>query len=181
MTSPAAVLIVKLLQDALDTQPTIISQPNEDDLLALNEKFLDVLQTISCDRVGGFHHVVRFIQSETANMSDHGGIPHFPSQRGISVGVHPPYVHPQHLKVLKHFAYICHGWGMQFLGVWGLNYDHTISFGLGHAPIFQKSTASQGAKALCISNMDVGCSQWGFTASNIILQHHTGSAIPHFS
>ena len=81
MTSPADVLIVKLLQDALDTQPTIIGQPNDDDLLTLKEeKLLDVLQTISYDRVGSFHHVVRYIQSETANMSDHGGIPHFPSQ-----------------------------------------------------------------------------------------------------
>jgi len=46
---------------------------------------------------------------------------------------------------------------------------------------FQKSTASQGAKTLCISNMDVGCSQWGFAASTMTPQHHTGSAIPHFS
>jgi hypothetical protein len=31
--------------------------------------------------------------------------------------------------------------------------------------------------------MDVGCSQWGFSASTMTptLQHHTGSAIPHFS
>jgi zinc transporter ZupT len=31
------------------------------------------------------------------------------------------------------------------------------------------------------SNMDVGCSQWGFSASTMTPQHHTGSAIiPHF-
>ena len=79
--SPADVLIVKLLQDALNTQqPTIIGQPNDDDILALKEKLLDVLQTISYDRVGSFHHVVRYIQSQTANMSDHDGIPPFPSQ-----------------------------------------------------------------------------------------------------
>jgi len=28
--------------------------------------------------------------------------------------------------------------------------------------------------------MDVGCSQWGFAVSTMILQHHSGSAIPHF-
>ena len=28
--------------------------------------------------------------------------------------------------------------------------------------------------------MDVGCSQWGFVASTMTPQHHTGSAIPHF-
>ena len=30
------------------------------------------------------------------------------------------------------------------------------------------------------SNMDVGCSQWGFEASTMTPKHHTGSAIPHF-
>jgi hypothetical protein len=35
MTPPAEV--AKLLQDALDTQPTIISQPNYENLLALKE------------------------------------------------------------------------------------------------------------------------------------------------
>jgi hypothetical protein len=29
------------------------------------------------------------------------------------------------------------------------------------------------------TNMDAGRSQWGFAASTMILQHHTGSAIPH--
>ena len=29
--------------------------------------------------------------------------------------------------------------------------------------------------------MDVVCSQWGFAASTMTPQHHTGSAIPHFS
>jgi len=84
--------------------------------------------------------------------------------RGISIRVHPPYAHLQHLKVLKHVAYICHGWGMQSLGVWvwSLIHDLTTTLRLSHAPIFQKSTASKGAKTLCISNMDVGCSQWGF-------------------
>jgi zinc transporter ZupT len=33
---------------------------------------------------------------------------------------------------------------------------------------------------LYTSNMDVGCSQWGFAASTMTPQHHTGSAIPHF-
>jgi hypothetical protein len=41
MTSPADV--AKLLQDALDTQPIIIGQPNDEDLLALKEKLIDIL------------------------------------------------------------------------------------------------------------------------------------------
>jgi hypothetical protein len=49
-----------------------------------------------------------------------------------------PYAHPQLLKVLKHYAYICHGWRMQSLGVWSLNRDLTTSLGLSHAPIFRK-------------------------------------------
>ena len=55
----------------------------------------------------------------------------------------------------------------------------------GYYPMYRvckacPSTASQGDQTLCISNMDVGCSQWGFTASTMTPQHHTGSAIPHF-
>jgi hypothetical protein len=71
MMSPADV--VKLLQDALDTQPTIIGQPNDDNLLALKEKLLDILQTISYDRADGFHHVVGVIQTELAYMANHNG------------------------------------------------------------------------------------------------------------
>jgi hypothetical protein len=71
MMSPADV--AKLLQDALDTQPTIIIQPNDDDLIALKEKLLDVLQTISYDRADGFHHVVGVIQTELAYMANHTG------------------------------------------------------------------------------------------------------------
>jgi hypothetical protein len=48
VVSPADV--AKLLQDTLDTQPTIIGQPNDNDLLALKEKLLDILQTICYDR-----------------------------------------------------------------------------------------------------------------------------------
>jgi hypothetical protein len=47
MSSPSDV--VKLLQDALDTQSTIVSQPNDNNLLALKEKLLDILQTITYD------------------------------------------------------------------------------------------------------------------------------------
>jgi hypothetical protein len=39
--------VTKLLQDALDTQPSIVGQPNDDDLLSLKEKLLDVHQTIT--------------------------------------------------------------------------------------------------------------------------------------
>jgi hypothetical protein len=72
MESP--VDVTKLLQDALDTQPFIIGQPNDDDLLALKEKLLEVLQTILYDRADGCHHVVGVMQMESAYMSDHTGI-----------------------------------------------------------------------------------------------------------
>ena len=71
MSSPSDV--VKLLQDALDTQPTIVGQPNDEDLLALKEKLLDVLQTITYDRADGIHHVVGIIQADTAYKADHNG------------------------------------------------------------------------------------------------------------
>jgi hypothetical protein len=64
MSSPSD--IVKLLQDTLDTQPTIVGQPNNDNLLALKEKLLNILQTIFYDRADGVHHVVGVIQSDTA-------------------------------------------------------------------------------------------------------------------
>jgi hypothetical protein len=69
MASPAEV--AKLLQDVLDTQPTIIGQPNDDNLVALKEKLLDVLQTNSYDRANGFHHVVGSMQTESAYMAYH--------------------------------------------------------------------------------------------------------------
>jgi hypothetical protein len=72
MSSPSDV--VKLLQDTLDTQPTIVGQPNNNDLLALKEKLLDILQTISYDRADGVHHVVGIIQSDTAYKADHNGV-----------------------------------------------------------------------------------------------------------
>jgi hypothetical protein len=72
MTSPADV--AKLLQDALDTQPTIISQSSDDNLLALKEKLLDILQTISYDRADGFHHVIGVMQMESAYIANHTGI-----------------------------------------------------------------------------------------------------------
>jgi hypothetical protein len=71
MSSPSDV--TKLLQDALDTQPTIVGQPNDDDLLSLKEKLLDVLQTITYNRADGIHHVVGVIQSNTAHKADHSG------------------------------------------------------------------------------------------------------------
>ena len=65
--------IIKLLQYALDTQLTIVGQSNDDDLLAVKEKLLDVLHTITCDRVDGVHHVGSVIQSETACKANHKG------------------------------------------------------------------------------------------------------------
>jgi len=72
MSSPSDV--TKLLQDALDTQPTIVGQPNDDDLLSLKVKLLDVLQTITYDRADGIHHVIGVIQSDTAYNADHNGV-----------------------------------------------------------------------------------------------------------
>jgi len=72
MSSPLD--IVKLLQDAVDTQPTIVSQPNDDNLLALKQKLLKVLHTITYDRADGVHHVVGIIQSDTANKANHNGV-----------------------------------------------------------------------------------------------------------
>ena len=60
-------------------------------------------------------------------------------QRHISVRAHP-HVHPQHIKVLKHFAYISYWCGMQSTGLWSLNHDFATSLGLSHTPISQKST-----------------------------------------
>jgi hypothetical protein len=71
MTSPADV--TKLLQDALDTQPTIIDKPNDDNLLSLKEKLLDILHTISYDRADRFHHSAWFMQTESAYMANHNG------------------------------------------------------------------------------------------------------------
>ena len=72
MMSP--VDVAKLLQDALDTQPTIIGQPNDDNHLAMKEKLLlDVLQTIFYDRADGFHHVIGVMQMESAYMVNHNG------------------------------------------------------------------------------------------------------------
>jgi hypothetical protein len=71
MSSPSDV--TKLLQDALDTQPTIVGQPNNDDLLSLKEKLLDVLQTITYVRADGNHHVVGVIQAEAVYKANHNG------------------------------------------------------------------------------------------------------------
>ena len=82
MSSPSDV--TKLLQDALDTQPTIVGQPNDDDLLSLKEKLLDVLQTVTYDRADGIHHVVGVLQAEAAYKADHNGdaFP-IPQRRGL--------------------------------------------------------------------------------------------------
>ena len=66
--------VLKLLQDALDTQLTIVGQPNNNGLLALKEKLLDVLQSVTYDRAAGVHHVVGVIQAETAYKADHNGV-----------------------------------------------------------------------------------------------------------
>ncbi len=71
MSSPSDV--VRLLQDGLDTQPMIVGQPNNNNLLALKEKLLNVLQTITYDRADGVYHVIGVIQSDTAYKANHKG------------------------------------------------------------------------------------------------------------
>ncbi len=56
-----------------------------------------------------------------------------------SVRVHP-YVHPQHIKVLKHFLYIWYGCRLPSETVCYLNHDTTTTFTLTHTPIFHKFT-----------------------------------------
>ena len=68
----------------MDTQPTIIGQPNDDNLLALKEKLLGVLQIISYDKADEFHYVVGVMQTESAYMANHAGIPFFiPKRLGL--------------------------------------------------------------------------------------------------
>ena len=53
-----------------------------------------------------------------------------------NVRVHS-YAHPKHMMVLKHFAYIQYGDGMQSAGIHSLNNDTTTSHaGLSHFPNF---------------------------------------------
>jgi hypothetical protein len=76
--------VAKLLRDALETQPTIIGQPNDDNHLALKEKLLEVLQTISYERADGFHHVVGVMQTEPPYRANHTGIT-FPIPKCLSL------------------------------------------------------------------------------------------------
>ena len=66
--------VAKLLQDALDTQPTIVGQPNNNNLLAMKEKLLNVIQTVTYDRADGIHHVMGVIQAETAYKANRNGV-----------------------------------------------------------------------------------------------------------
>jgi hypothetical protein len=88
-------------------------------------------------------------------------------KRYINVRVHP-YAHPQHFKVLNHFVYMTWIGDAVSRGLEPLNHDLTTSLRLSHSPNFPKihpsppdvyqhkgapicpSTASQGAKTLCI-------------------------------
>jgi hypothetical protein len=83
MSSPSDV--TKLLQDALDTQPTIVGQPNDDDLLSLKEKLLDILQTVTYDRADGIHHVVGVLQAEAAYKAEDHNRDAFPIPQRLSL------------------------------------------------------------------------------------------------
>ena len=47
-----------------------------------------------------------------------------------------PYAHPQHIKVLKHFAYKWCGFGIQSMGVGSLSHDTLTSYRLILTPFF---------------------------------------------
>jgi hypothetical protein len=59
----------------------IVGQPNDNNLLALKEELLDVLQTITYDRADGVHHVIDIIQSNVAYKADHNGVSFLIPQR----------------------------------------------------------------------------------------------------
>jgi hypothetical protein len=83
-TSSPSSDVLKLLQDALRTQPTIIGQPNNDNLIALKEKLLNVLQTITYERADGIQNVVGVIPSDTAYKANRNGYS-FPIQQHIGL------------------------------------------------------------------------------------------------
>ena len=84
------------------------------------------------------------------------------------------------------------------MGVCSLNHDTTTSYSLGHTrfpeihphlhmyygirvyPYAHPQHLKVLKHFVYIHNMDVGYIQWGFAASTMTPQHHTGSAIPHF-
>ena len=51
-----------------------------------------------------------------------------------------PNVHPQHIKVLNHFVYICYGCGMPSEAVCSLNHETTTTFCLTQTPAFRNFT-----------------------------------------
>ncbi len=101
--------------------------------------------------------------------------------------------HPQeHVNVLKHFIYIKHGYEMQSVGVYSLIHDNTMLFSkFWHPPAqvynrvrvhpYDHPQHMKSLEPLYTFNMDMGCSQWGCTASNMSPQCHLGSALPQFS
>ncbi len=69
--------------------------------------------------------------------------PHTP-HRNYSVRVNP-YVHSQHIKVLKQKTHCIHPiwmWDAVCVTVFSLNHDNPTSFGFTHTPIFQKMAPS---------------------------------------
>ncbi len=50
------------------------------------------------------------------------------------IRVHPNFVHPPHIKVLKHFVYIQYGCGIKSKARCSLNNDSTTSFRLRFTP-----------------------------------------------
>jgi hypothetical protein len=112
-----------------------------------------------------------------------------------------PYAHPQNIKVLTLFLYICDRCEIHSTGVWSLNHCVTTSLRLGPTPISQKQKSTPDLyrqhsvtvhpypfahpkhnikvlKHLYKYGMDVGCPPHGFGASTIILQHHSCLVLP---
>jgi len=103
-----------------------------------------------------------------------------------------PYAHPQHLKVLKHFAYIHYGCGMQSMGVCSLIHDTTIQaqpypsfpkihphlhmyYGIRVYP-YAHPQHLKVLKHFVYIQYGCGMQSKGVCGLNLTPQHHTGSA-----
>ncbi len=90
-----------------------------------------------------------------------------------------PYTYQQQMMVLKHFSYIKHGGGEQSVVVYSLNNVIMPSFHSSHidpklpksgptlpvelckgAPICLSTAYEECSNTFCMSNMDLGSSQW---------------------
>ena len=122
MSSPLPLDVLKLLHDALNTQPTIVGQTNDDNLLALKEMLLDVLQTITYDRADGIHHVVGVIQSDTAYKANHN-VDSFPIQQRLGLGLWDDKIAKDTTVVELKKAKAIHKACAEYYGIWKVTKD----------------------------------------------------------